>query len=418
MATRMGTFEKAIRATGAFKIKTTTTTTTAETETYDTEPTYMWGNLPREIVREILLFRAQRSLERKLKSHGFNLIGMRTFFSLFNIRIFGSFILSCLLDNDDYGDIDMIVSEKHWVSWSRLSKFVSDTSFKPVETYAANIMGDSNPVDINPTRTYDFDSCCNVLMKKYMFDSTTQFNQKLATPNFMCGNHVIHLGQNSDVLTYLRKYEVVATENVVPINIDFLESKDIELPTKASAFDVDQIWWDGEFHFPKSFDLVQFVAYPRFFVHSWTNGLNFEETYEWGCFLCLTQHKKNTQTELRTSLQYERKCLPNVFGLKQYRLPSKKTISTIQWLNIQHLARILKTRQELKDQTNTSRRWNEHTQYTKNERKLMLLIKHRLSVPFPCSDYRKVKTLLRVLHLISKGIVCKNLKDFVAPISK
>lgn len=354
---------------------------------------------PKDVVGEILLFRANQSIARKLQSHGFELSTMHQFFSIFKVRIFGSFVLSCLLDNDDYHDIDMIVDEER-LTWKEIEPHVKGSSFKQRKSPDWD--------------WYSFRTTGQHLFGKYLFQKDIKWNRTNASPNTICSHHEKQLSYDSDVHNYHTCYEITNAEK--PISLDVTHTKKIDIPITKAAFDIDQIWWDGEFHFPKNFDLTRFVAYPRFTIDSWSNGFHFEQIYSFSfCPVCDNEFgcapELNSKCEFEvdgklvcnTYPWYEYYELPNVFAWKKFTLPRVFSL-VAKWLNLEELQSII---------NHSSRNVVKGIKYTPDETLMMDRIATHIRVDEFCSDYRKCKTFLRVLRLMGKGYFCRNLKNFL-----
>lgn len=183
--------------------------------------------LPREIIREILLFRCHQSFYDKLKALQ---LDEKVFASLLkNCKgiVFGSFVLSCILDNDNFNDIDILTE-----------KIENNTVRKSIKAF-----------------------------------ELLEIRREIYEPRYICkvcGNQ--HLGDKEFYL-YTRKHFLPK------IKFDFTESSNPKEHLKLNSFNTDFFYFDGK-QFCGIDNLVKFICFPAFKIQNVKGGIDFEMLYD------------------------------------------------------------------------------------------------------------------------------------------
>ena len=198
----------------------------------------IFGQLPIDIIKIIIEFRAYQSIIDKLQKWNVNI---DIFFKLLkehNGFIFGSFVLACLLDSNDYNDIDII--HPPWKN---------------------QIIG-------------------SIIGSFGLKESDSKY-----TPRSICKNCGKICG-DSELFKYKRSH---LFEN--GLKMDFVESNNVMEHIGKNSFDIDKIYFDGyKFHFVG--DLLKFVSFPSFHIIDLKKGIDFQFIYDPWSMNCETTNKR------------------------------------------------------------------------------------------------------------------------------
>ena len=233
--------------------------------------------LLKEIWNEIFLFRAHLSLKRKLNEFGIKIEDFDVFLKLINARLFGSVIISCLLDNDNFDDFDIAYKIDHQFP---ALKVQTKHNFKNKEFWT-------------------FESQRIIVLKKCLFENNhVKILEVQKEPHDYCGecNTEIQCPSVFDTRLEIK----IETTNSKILHFDFIGTKDISCHIKYRCFDIEQIYYEnGRFHFPQGFNLVSFCTFPTFKIESIENGLEFEKIYDFTPQKCDYTNHKSKDYEVR-----------------------------------------------------------------------------------------------------------------------
>ena len=202
--------------------------------------------LPIEIIKIILIFRVHQSFYDKCKNLEINALEFCEFLKKKNAVVFGSFIVACLLDNDNFGDIDILIS-------------------KPITEDYLNPFGNNLKKGFDPklfTKPFIGIGPMGCVLKMCECMSTTRC---LIIPKCF--------------IPKSRKFYIEKSEAV---KFDFVEVENVKNHLDEIWSDMDNIHFNG-IDFISKISIERFIFNPRFKLKSIQSGTNFEKIYSCEC---------------------------------------------------------------------------------------------------------------------------------------
>jgi hypothetical protein len=331
--------------------------------------------LPNEIIREILLFRSYQSLYDKLKKLN---LDEKVFIELLKGLsgfVFGSFVLSCLLDNDNFNDIDILCIKKDF---------------------------------INPDGKI-------IIFNNMIRNSIKSFGQKEIkneeySPRDICKTCAEFHGDT-------QLYEYTIKHHLETISFDIVASKNPIEHLKTNAFDLDNIHFDGKKFYIYN-DIIKFICFPQFYIKSLRNGIDFEEIYNPECMKCYGYDFEN-ETDINNHKQIDEILLEindnqNENQNESHLLNNYENLQFRKLDSILYEIKKLITNKKILINQKIKLSWLNEESFKLN---VIEFIKLVLSHYNPkkqekITKYRIIRTFFRIIKNILRGFNCKNLNDY------
>lgn len=322
----------------------------------------IWKHLPLDLVEIILRFRAYHSLDIKLKNVGSSLQNLFYFLDLTNGRLFGSSILSSILDHDNFGDFDIMIPITTKIDISELNHhldvpfdespfdflnggfkindpkkqpFLSPDSHRVISDLFENIIF-KKPVNVEKESTnVNFCRSCSSALNYNSMPSKDFVHNRYQLTTDDCKNakhsyyfhHIkVNVTQSKVTLDQRLLYELRECINPIyssndkfpkvnwnttgsfnPSKWDLLFVSNLNFNQEYAAFGTDKFYFDSKgFHLPKGFKFVRFFKNPKTYLLSASNGINFEAFYDW-FEICDGHPNRRTQFGIPPPLPIEEK---------------------------------------------------------------------------------------------------------------
>jgi hypothetical protein len=195
------------------------------------------SQLTHRLEKKIILLRAHQWMRDQCIKMHINLENLNDFLKETQGVIYGSFVLSCLLNTTNFNDIDICVKQiKNNDIRAAFSKILVEPSCVEKEEF---------------------------------------------TPRYICVSCGPELGDTEGF-----QYHVMLHTTFV--SIDILQTKDPILQhLNLGTFSLSSLYYDGvDFCFPPDFNLLDFVQDPKFKIHSFVGSINFETIYDPWSYPC------------------------------------------------------------------------------------------------------------------------------------